>query len=232
MLVLALWGQSLSSLYYAFADGFLLLAVGLGRVLLEPHTLSWRLVGRGALGAAALALTLAPLLAPYVAVHQSLGFDRPEDLADWFGMDLLSGLDPGGLSTLYRRRLVSLGHSEGGLFPGFAVLALAGAGVLLAARASDPGRSDRRSRWLRVALLVASGLCMISIVVALRRSGVTGRLAGLKLRAVDLTLPLHLLPALAYAWVAVAGRERARQRFSPRDWLLVLGPATLVMCIS
>ena len=34
---------------------------------------------------------------------------------------------------------------------------------------------------------------------------------------------------LAYAWVAVAGRERARERFSPRDWLLVLGPATLVM---
>ena len=97
VLVLALWGQSLSSLYYAFADGFLLLAVGLGRVLLEPRTLSWRLVGRGALGAAALALTLAPLLAPYVAVHQSLGFDRPEELADWFGMDLLSGLDPGGV---------------------------------------------------------------------------------------------------------------------------------------
>ena len=40
LLVLALWGQSLSSLYYAFADGFLLIAVGLGRVLLEPSTLS------------------------------------------------------------------------------------------------------------------------------------------------------------------------------------------------
>ena len=102
VLVLALWGQSLSSLYYAFADGFLLLALGLGRGLLEPRTLGWRLVGRGALGAGVLALTLAPLLAPYVAIRQSLGFDRPEELADWFGMDLLSGLDPGGFSTLYR----------------------------------------------------------------------------------------------------------------------------------
>jgi hypothetical protein len=70
---------------------------------------------------------------------------------------------------------------------------------------------------------------MISIVVALRRSGVTGHLAGLKLRAVDLTLPLHVLPLLAYAWVAVSGRERPRERLAPRDWLLVLGPATLVM---
>ena len=57
-------------------------------------------------GPAALALALAPLLAPYVAIHESLGFDRPEELADWFGMDLLSGLDPGGFSTLYRGRLV------------------------------------------------------------------------------------------------------------------------------
>src|SRR6185295_12666794 len=102
-------------------------------------------------------------------------------------------------------------------------------GVLLAARANDHERSDHRRRWLRAVLLVGSGLCMISIVVALRRSGVTGHLAGLKVRAVDLTLPLHVLPVLAYAWVAVAGRERPRERLAPQDWLLVLGPAALVM---
>ena len=49
-----------------------------------------------------------------------------------------------------------------------------GPAVLLAARAPDHEHSDRRGRWLRAALLVASGFCMISIVVALRRSGVTG----------------------------------------------------------
>ena len=82
VLVLALWGQSLSSLYYAFAGGFLLVAVGLGRVLLRPGVLTWRLVGRGALGASLLGLGLAPILAPYLTVRQSLGFDRPEALAD------------------------------------------------------------------------------------------------------------------------------------------------------
>jgi hypothetical protein len=50
------------------------------------------------IGAAGLALALAPFLAPYLSVHQALGFDRSEGLADWFGMDLLSGLDPGGFS--------------------------------------------------------------------------------------------------------------------------------------
>ncbi len=153
VLVLALWGQSLSSLYYAFAGGFLLVAVGLGRVLLGPRTLGWRLLGRGALGAGVLALALAPFLAPYVAVHQSLGFDRPEELADWFGMDLLSGLDPGGFSTFYRGRLVALRHSEGGLFPGFAVLALAAVGVILAARAGERRRAEPWTRWIRAALL-------------------------------------------------------------------------------
>src|SRR5262245_60356435 len=51
VLVLGLWGQSLSSLYYAFAAGFLLLAVGLGRALLRPDTITVRLLGRGAAGA-------------------------------------------------------------------------------------------------------------------------------------------------------------------------------------
>jgi interleukin-like EMT inducer protein len=204
-------------------------------VLLRPGVLTWRLVGRGALGAGTLAFALAPILAPYVAVHQSLGFDRPEALADWFGMDLLSALDPGAFSTLYRGCLVTLGHSEGGLFPGFAVLALAGAALILAAAPDRAGRADAQTRqirwirWVRAALLTGGGLCLLLIVVALRRSGVTGHLAGLKLRAVDLTLPLHALPVLAYAWTAVEGRGGARERLSSRDWLLVLGPATLVM---
>ena len=57
----------------------------------------------------------------------------------------------------------------------------------------------------------------------------TGHFAGMKLRAVDLTLPLHALPVLAYVWTALEGRRRARARLSARDWVMVLGPATLVM---
>src|SRR5262249_33890789 len=114
VLVLGLWGQSLSSLYYAFAAGFLLLAVGLGRALLRPDTITVRLLGRGAAGAGALAVVLAPFLAPYWVVHRSLGFNRPEELADFFGMDLLSWLDPGSFSSLYRD--LRPHRSEGGLF--------------------------------------------------------------------------------------------------------------------
>lgn len=68
VLVLALWGQIFSSLYYAFAAGFLLLAIGLGWLLLRPDTMSWRLVGRGALGVGGLALAAGPFLAPYLTV--------------------------------------------------------------------------------------------------------------------------------------------------------------------
>lgn len=229
-LVLALWGQSLSSLYYAFADGFLLVAVGLGRVLLEPNRLTWRLLGRGAVGAGALGLALAPGLAPYLTIRRSLGFDRPEGLADWFGMDLLSGLDPGRFSTLYRGRLIHLGKSEGGLFAGFAVLGLAIAALILTVRSDRPERSSAAARWMRAALLAVGGLCILLIVVALRRSGVTGHLAAIKLRAIDVTLPVHTLAVLAYAWTTLEGRRRrGRARLLPRDWLLVLGPATLVM---
>jgi Interleukin-like EMT inducer len=227
VLVLALWGQSLSSLYYAFAAGFLLLAVGLGRVLLRPDTLTWRLVGRGALGLVALALALAPFLAPYWIVHQSLGLSRPEELAESFGMDLLSWLDPGAFSTLYRQHHLRPWRSEGGLFAGVVVLALAGAAFVLAVRPSPTTRRDRRAAWARAALLTAGLLCLLVIILAAREHRIGGRVVGFKLRIRDATLPVHALPLLAYGWTALEGRRGARG-MSGRDWLLVLGPATLV----
>ena len=229
VLVLALWGQIFSSLYYAFAAGFLLLAVGLGWLLLRPDTLSWRLVARGALGVGGLALAAGPFLAPYLSVHRALGFERDEGVAEWFGMDLLSWLDPGAFSTLYGNRLLSLRHSEGGLFPGFVVLGLVAATLLWASR---PGAAARQVRWAalaRAGILLASTVCLLGIVLATRKSGATGRVAGIKIRAQDLTWPVNALPLLAWAWTAIEGRRRSAGPLSAREWILVLGPAALWM---
>jgi hypothetical protein len=229
VLVLALWGQALSSLYYGFAAGALLLAVGLGHALLRPETITWRLVGRGALGTVALALALAPFLTPYWVVHRSLGFERPETLANWFGMDLLSGLDPGAFSTLYRHNSFWLRHSEGGLFPGVVVLLLVGAAVILAIRPGDATTRGRRDVWARASLLLAAGPCVFAIFVAARRTPSVSRIAGIKIRIRDATLPVHALPLLAYGWTALARRRPTPGAMSARDWLLVLGPATILM---
>ena len=228
VLVLALWGQTLSSLYYAFAGGFLLLAAGLGYVLLRPDTITRRLVGRSVLGVLVLALALAPFLAPYWRVHQSLGMERPEALANWFGMDLFSWLDPGGFSTLYRDYRLQPHHSEGGLFPGFAVLALTATALIIAVWPRERTRRGRGVQWMRGGLAVIAAVCLVAILVATRKSGATGRFLGIKVRAHDVSWAVMTLPLLAYAWTAIEGR-RGTRRMSARDWLLVLGPATLVM---
>src|SRR5262249_32318174 len=153
--------------------GFLLLAVGLGRALLRPDTITVRLLGRGAAGAGALAVVLAPFLAPYWVVHRSLGFNRPEELADFFGLDLLPWLDPGSFSSLYRD--LRPHRSEGGLFAGVVVLALLGIAGVQALRSGPTTRRQRWAVWVRVGLLLAGGLCLMAIILAAREHGLGGR---------------------------------------------------------
>ena len=212
VLVLALWGQIFSSLYYAFAAGFLLLAIGLGWLLLRPDTMSWRLVARGALGVGGLALAAGPFLAPYLSVHRALGFERDEGLADWFGMDLLSWLDPGAFSTLYGNRFLSLGHSEGGLFPGFVLLALVAAALVWASTVGRGSEADalgdpRASRRPAGRHLLPAGHCAGDAQewghrASGRRQDPGSRPDGTSQRA----------PAPRLGWTAIEGRRRSPAR--------------------
>jgi interleukin-like EMT inducer protein len=223
VLVVGLWAQVLSSMYLAYALGFLLAGLLLACLLLRPRLLDWTLLARGAVGLGLLIGLLAPFLRPYLALHQA-GLERDVLQAEYFGMDLLSILDPGVYNWLYGKRLFYLARSEGGLFPGLVVLGLAGLAVGWALRERDP-EAPPPPAWVRpvgwgLAALLA--LCLIAIVVI----PWTGRIdwhVGRRhlLRAHDLTLPVLLLPILALGAVALVGRRRSQAPPTPREWIAV-----------
>ncbi len=223
LMVFGIWAQILSSLYYGFALGFLLLGLLVACLLLRPQRLTWPLVTRGALGLGLLGAALAPFLKPYLDLHRDLGLQRDVGQAEWFGMDLLSILDPGVFDRLYRGHLLSLNRSEGGLFPGFVVLALAGLTVGFMRR--DRSGAEPPA-WVRAAghgLLIVLALCLLALVVIPASGGFTLQLGRVTLlRAHDLTLPDNLLPALGLAWVWLEGRRRRQGPFTPREWVIAL----------
>lgn len=216
------WAQMLSSLYNGYALAILLGGLLLGLFGLRPDRLTWALAGRLGVAGAGLGLALAPFLWPYVSVHRELGFQRTLGESDVFGMELLSILDPAEFSRFYRHRLLSLERPEGGLFPGFAALVLAGAAVVLHARAPGPRALPgwaRRARWGLLGLATAA-LGAIGLGLAFGRAPRGGLLRALAVR--DLTLAVNALPLLALAWVWLEGRRRARGALGPREWMLVL----------
>jgi hypothetical protein len=219
----ALWAQTLSSLYNAYALVLLLAALTVALLLLRPHRLTWPAAGKAAVVGAALALALWPFAGPYLAVHRELGFQRTLDESQDFGMDLLSLLDPGVFSRFYAGRLVSLDRPEGGLFPGFVTLGLAAAAGAIALR--DPDRRAlpawaRGARWLLAAAAVAA-LGKIALAVLVGKPVLAlgdGVVVGLR----RLTLAVNVLPALALGWILVEGRRRLRGPLTAREWTLVL----------
>jgi hypothetical protein len=145
--------------------------------------------------------------------------------AEFFGMDLLSLFDPGVFNVAYGRWLLHLGRPEGGLFPGFTVLALVAVAVgSLAAAPASPRWIGRAQRILAA----TAGVCVIVIVVT-ALGGLSFRTGVLRHLAIrDLTLPVNLLPALALAAVALEGRRRRTGPLIPREWVLVTAFLTVV----
>jgi hypothetical protein len=181
-------------------------------LLLRQTALTRRLLVRGALALTLLVVALAPLLWPYVIHHRELGFERDVGEAEWYGMDLLSILDPGVFNAIYRHHLVHLGHAEGGLFPGFVALGLA----TLALWTLAPAQTPKFPRWIgpaQRAVAAGAGLCLLSAAIVAVAGGIAWRLGPVRLLRIDnLTVVVNLLPALALAavWkVAAAGTVRS-----------------------
>jgi hypothetical protein len=220
LLVAALWAQALSGLYQLFGLAFALAGFATAFLLLRPAALTRRLVCRGVFALALLTVALAPFLWPYVAHNRELGLKRDVRESEWFGMDLLSLFDPGVFNTLYGRRLLFLGRSEGGLFPGWVALGLAAVAVGTLAAASTVGASRWIGRTQRF-LAAAAGLCLI--VVALAAAGALDfRTGGLRHLSVhSLTWPVNVLPGLALAAIALEGRRRRMGPLIAREWVLI-----------
>ena len=232
----ALWAQMLSSLYNGYALSVLLAGLVVGLLVLRPARLSWSLAGRAATALAVLGLALAPFLWPYLTVHRELGFERTLTEGDVFGMDLLSILDPAEWSRFYRHRLLSMNRPEGGMFPGFVALALAGAAIVLYGRAPDRPAlpaGARRARWLLAGLaLTALGTIGLALAIGRARPSIS-LLRPFRVR--DLTLAVNALPVLALGGLALAGRRRLRGALSPREWTLVLlflALLTYLLCLA
>jgi hypothetical protein len=213
----------LSGIYNGYALSILLAGLVVGLLILRPARLTWWLAGRAAAASLVLGRALAPFLWPYVVVHRELGFERTLYEGHVFGMDLLSILDPGEFSRLYRHRLLSLGRPEGGLFPGFVALALAGAAVVLHGRAAGASALPtwaRRARWLLVGLAVtAAGAIALTLLLGPGRPALRLPRA---LRVRDLTLAVSILPVLALGGLTLEARRRLTGALTPREWMLVL----------
>jgi hypothetical protein len=225
LLVGALWAQALSSLYNAYVLGLLLVAFLAALILLRPRAvLSRAAVAKGAVGLLLFALALAPFLAPYVALHREMGLERDVGEAEFYGMDLLSVLDAGAFNTFYGGRLVPLGRSEGGMFPGFVALVLAAAAVSSARRrGEDEAPRPSLVVWANWTLLALAVLSALVILLVPWLGGVNIRLGAHRLFHVrDLTVAVNVLPWLVLGCIGLEGTHRRAGPLGTREWTLVL----------
>src|SRR5262249_26475586 len=130
-----LWCQMVTVLYFGIPLVLLLAGLALGFALLRPWPWRGRTLAALAIGGGAVALAVLPVARPRRAPPAEMGFQR--SLADTQGegwtADILQYLAAGPESRFYR--LVDSG-AQPGLFPGFAVYALAVGAFVLAPRAA------------------------------------------------------------------------------------------------
>jgi hypothetical protein len=213
-----------------------LAGVTIAVLLLRPERLTAPMLGRAAVAALGVALALLPFALPYLAVHRELGFQRTLSEGNTFGMDLLSLLDPGEFTRLYRGRLVSLHRSEGGLFPGFVALALAGTAALLGTRVRGQPPMPPWARRVGLGLAAVATLAFGKIALALALGKVNLVVGGVRLLKISsLTWEVHALPAVLLAAVALEGRRRRTGPLAPREWVIVLlflSVLAYLLCLS
>ncbi|HZS32972.1 MAG TPA: interleukin-like EMT inducer domain-containing protein [Methylomirabilota bacterium] len=226
--------QALLSLYAGYALGFLLLGLGLVLLVVRPRLCSPGRLLQTVAAAALLAALLLPFLRPYFAVHRELGFERDIRLLEVASMDLLALFDAGSFNALYHRRLLRTGGVEGGLFPGFIALALAGLAPWLARGPGDAAPRWRRRGRRAVAAVALAALGALVLTPAL--GGIRLGIGSVRVLTVTrLTGPLLFLLAALLAWVGLEGRQAEREPLSPREWtvaLVFLAAVTYALTLS
>src|SRR5262249_34831735 len=141
--------------------GLMVIALTVAVLLLRPGVLTWGLVARAVAGLLLLAILLTPFIAPYLAIHTALGYERDLGQAQVASMDLVAILDPGDFNRPYRGWLTRRHGVEGGLFPGFVPLALCVLAAGWVVLRDPPGGSAVDGG--RIARRVLAGLTLLGV---------------------------------------------------------------------
>jgi hypothetical protein len=163
--------NALCNVHYAIFSGLLIALV-----------LAWRGVAAGwrvfrprlagvAMAAAAAAIVLVPLFAPYRAASKLYGMERGYGEIDFYSANWGAFLNPGAQNKLYKPLAKKFEKPEGELFPGFAAVALAAAALTKRRRTGDGSPADAsvsmRRRRLGSSMDVLIGIVLVVWIIAL-----------------------------------------------------------------
>jgi Interleukin-like EMT inducer len=207
--VLFLWVEALASMYYAIILGLCLAVLTILHAILRPGAWSWRLVGKGLVGALVLGLILGPFLVPYVQNRRELGLERTLRQPPKHAADVLTYLETG-VAKLYHFSPTE--HlAETSLFMGFAALLLAAVACIVPGdgRAANAGRGR-----IRGALTLGMGALVVGLALVLGwGDGV--RAAGFRPPAPQRFFDAILLLGLARLGLEGWGAARAGEHRGP-----------------
>jgi interleukin-like EMT inducer protein len=228
-----LWCQMITVMYFGIPLTLMLAGLALGYLLLRPRPWPWRARTLAALagGGVALALALLPVGWPYLVTRAELGFERGLEDAITRSADILTYVDAGPQSRLYR--LAESGRLPA-LFPGFTVYALALCALLLGPRPVGPSL-PRVGVWARQ--LVGGGLALTlgAIAVFLVTGGGEIRVLGMELSMTELDRAVVALLGLGTVWLALEGwawvRAGGERALGPREWAPLLGLLALFFAL-
>jgi hypothetical protein len=222
----AFWLQAISVLYYA-----VILTFGLGVIALQYAALRWsgwraRTPLVAAVGGAALALAVAPVMRPFMVTRRELGFQRTLSEVEQRSAEILSYVEMQP-NWLYHARPRGY-YYETTLFMGLVALALAALGLMWLRRGPPAGRAWPE-RAVSLALAAAVAIALGTILI--------GAWAKSPPRLPFTAIGVAVL-GLLLVRSAVDGWRRRREglvgrRLEPRDWVwILLSLAVLAFLLS